>query len=250
MASLQAVFWDVDGTLADTEMDGHRPAFNAAFAELKLPFLWDEDLYAQLLAIPGGLRRVQHYAGTQGMDLNERQLREIRDRKRVHYRQRALDGAIRIRPGVHRLLAELHDHGIDQWIVTSSGRASVDALFGGQQGLNRMFTGIVTADDVSQGKPAPDGYEEAHRRSGLPVDCILAIEDSEAGLQAAQAAGLHCLLTPSPWDAGLNQLFGQASAVFDHLGDDTRPMRQFAGPPCAETKVTVEYLSSLLDQRR
>ena len=88
MASLRAVFWDVDGTLADTEMDGHRPAFNAAFAELKLPFLWDEDLYAQLLAIPGGLRRVQHYAGTQGMDLNERQLREIRDRKRVHYRQR------------------------------------------------------------------------------------------------------------------------------------------------------------------
>ena len=53
MASLRAVFWDVDGTLADTEMDGHRPAFNAAFAELKLPFLWDEDLYAQLLAIPG-----------------------------------------------------------------------------------------------------------------------------------------------------------------------------------------------------
>ena len=91
------------------------------------------------------------------MDLNERQLREIRDRKRVHYRQRALDGAIRIRPGVHRLLAELHDHGIDQWIVTSSGRASVDALFGGQQGLNRMFAGIVTADDVSQGKPARMG---------------------------------------------------------------------------------------------
>ena len=59
MASLQAVFWDVDGTLADTEMDGHRPAFNAALRELDLPFVWNEALYAQLLAIPGGLRRVR-----------------------------------------------------------------------------------------------------------------------------------------------------------------------------------------------
>ena len=151
------------------------------------------------------------------MELSEQQLQELRDRKRVHYRQWALDGAIRLRPGVQRLLAALHDRGIDQWIVTSSGRASVDALFGGQQELKSMFAGIVTADDVSQENRLRMGTEKPSDAVESP-DSILAVEDSEAGFQAAQAAGLQCLLTPSPWDAGLTQLFGQASAVFDHLG--------------------------------
>ena len=249
MASLKAVFWDVDGTLADTEMDGHRPAFNAAFSELELPFIWDEELYAELLVIPGGLRRVQHYAKEQGRELSSGQLDQIRDRKRVHYRQRALDGGIRIRPGVRRLLIELGQQGVDQWIVTSSGRASVEALFSGQPGLQALFHGVVTADDVSHGKPAPDLYREAQRRSGHRGDSILAIEDSEAGLLSARAAGLLCLLTPSPWESRLNQMFDQAAAVFDHLGEAGQPMHQFAGPSCVGAQVTVEYLSSLLDGR-
>ena len=249
MASLSAVFWDVDGTLADTEMDGHRPAFNAAFRELGLPFIWNAELYAELLVIPGGLRRVQHFARQQGQELDTAQLDQIRDRKRVHYRRRALEGGIRLRPGVHRLLTALDQQGIDQWIVTSSGRASVEALFGGHAGLRSLFKGVVTADDVRQGKPAPDLYCEARSRSGHSVGSILAIEDSEAGLLSAEAAGLRCLLTPSPWEVNLQRLFGRAVAVFDHLGDDERPMRQLAGSPCAETQVTVEYLSSLLEGR-
>ena len=67
---LSAVFWDVDGTLADTEMDGHRPAFNMAFKELGLPFVWDEALYNRLLSIPGGLRRVKLHAEACGMTLS------------------------------------------------------------------------------------------------------------------------------------------------------------------------------------
>ena len=249
MTSLQAVFWDVDGTLADTEMDGHRPAFNATFQDLNLPFSWDEPLYAELLAIAGGKRRVQHYAMSLGMELSVEQIDQIRDRKRVHYRQRALDGAIRIRPGVDRMLAELNKQGVDQWIVTSSGRASVEALFSGQKGLESHFSGIVTADDVHSGKPAPDGYLEAHRLSGYPAASILTIEDSIAGFRASRAAGLSCLLTPSPWEEQLEASFTEAAAVFDHLGDLDRPMHQLAGPPCAGAKVTVEYLRSLLDQR-
>ena len=250
MNSLQAVFWDVDGTLADTEMDGHRPAFNATFKELSLPFFWDEPLYAELLAVPGGLKRVQHHATSCGMELSTDQLVQIRDRKRTHYRRRALQGAIRIRPGVRRLLGELNARGIDQWIVTSSGRASVDALFAGQRGLEFHFNGIVTADSVPNGKPAPDGYCQARKLSGHEATSILTIEDSEAGFKASAAAGLSCLLTPSPWETELQTRFSDAAAAFDHLGDLDQPMRQLAGPPCAATKVTVEYLESLLNNRR
>ena len=154
---LSAVFWDVDGTLADTEMDGHRPAFNMAFQELDLPFVWDEALYNRLLAIPGGLRRVKLHAETCGVHLSQNQLEQVRDRKRVHYLERVRQGHVHLRPGVKRLLQELNRAGVQQWIVTSSGSASVMALLEQIQKQIPSFDGVVTSDDVASGKPAPDG---------------------------------------------------------------------------------------------
>ena len=113
MASLKALFWDVDGTLADTEMDGHRPAFNAAFHDLELPFIWDEELYAALLVIPGGQRRVLHYArskvGSSRLD----------NSTRFVIGGCITDGGLstgRYGSGqVSSLLVELGQQGIDQW---------------------------------------------------------------------------------------------------------------------------------------
>ena len=89
------------------------------------------------------------------------------------------------------------------------------------------------------------GYCCALDRSGLSVDRAIAIEDSEAGLAAALAAGLRCLLTPSPWDHGLKQRFSEAIAVFDHLGEAGDAAPQFSGPPCRDGLVTLEYLQTL-----
>ena len=116
MTLLQGVFWDVDGTLANTEMEGHRPAFNRAFADLDLAIDWGPQLYADLLAIPGGMKRVQWYASSRGIHLSEGQLRAIRDRKRFHYTALARSGAVSLRPGVRRLLEQLNGAGIDQWL--------------------------------------------------------------------------------------------------------------------------------------
>jgi phosphoglycolate phosphatase-like HAD superfamily hydrolase len=60
--ALRAIIFDVDGTLANTERDGHRPAFNAAFAEVGLSWHWDEAFYGTLLDVAGGLERIRHYA--------------------------------------------------------------------------------------------------------------------------------------------------------------------------------------------
>jgi phosphoglycolate phosphatase-like HAD superfamily hydrolase len=59
--TLQALLFDVDGTLADTERDGHRPAFNQAFKEAGLDWHWDVELYGKLLAVTGGKERMKHY---------------------------------------------------------------------------------------------------------------------------------------------------------------------------------------------
>ena len=58
MPRLQALLWDVDGTLADTEQLGHRPAFNAAFAAAGLPWQWDTNTYRRLLGTSGGRERI------------------------------------------------------------------------------------------------------------------------------------------------------------------------------------------------
>ena len=244
---LSAVFWDVDGTLADTEMDGHRPAFNMAFEELDLPFVWDEALYNRLLAIPGGLRRVKLHAEACGVALSQHQLAQVRDRKRFHYFERIRQGHVQLRPGVKRLLQELSRSGVQQWIVTSSGSASVMALLEQFQQQIPCFDGVVTSDDVAAGKPAPDGYLLALKRSGANSVASLAVEDSAAGLSAARAAGLRCLLTPSPWDAeALRDSGGEAAAVLDHLGDPGEPATVLSGTSCQEEAVTLKYLETLL----
>ena len=99
MPELRAVFWDVDGTLADTEMDGHRPAFNMAFRELGLPFKWDHKLYQSLLKISGGKKRIVYYANELNFCLTDKILKEIVCLKKKYYLQLISEGCIVWRPG-------------------------------------------------------------------------------------------------------------------------------------------------------
>ncbi|MEA2533037.1 MAG: hypothetical protein QOJ93_848, partial [Actinomycetota bacterium] len=66
-AALEAVIFDVDGTIADTERHGHRVAFNLAFERLGLPYRWGEEEYGRLLETPGGEQRLKAYLGAQGL---------------------------------------------------------------------------------------------------------------------------------------------------------------------------------------
>ncbi|QNI54700.1 HAD hydrolase/ IA/ variant 3 family protein [Synechococcus sp. BIOS-E4-1] len=247
MTRLQAVFWDVDGTLADTELNGHRQAFNQAFADCGLSWNWNEQLYSELLSIPGGRQRMQSYAQRLGDTLDAELLERLRRSKQQHYLKVVSSGAITLRPGVSRLLHELNRADVQQWIVTSSGEASVLALLESFSGeLTGMFEGTVTADDVDRHKPHPDPYQLALDLSGSDRASVVVFEDSTPGLQSARAAGLCCVLTPSPWDRELENSQQHASAVIDQLGEDEQKARIFSGPPCAEGLITLEYLELLL----
>ena len=242
------MFWDVDGTLADTEMDGHRPAFNLAFQEVGLDWCWNPDLYRRLLSIPGGTQRVLHYAREVGAQVGQSQLQHLKRVKQSHYLDLVRSRAVSLRPGVLRLINELRCHGISQWIVTSSGRASVDALLETFFPADPTpFAGVVSSDDVSRHKPHPAPYRCALERSGVLPESGLAIEDSAAGLRAATASSLSCLLTPSPWDQDLGDLFDRACAVVSHLGEPSHHLDLMSGPTCPEGMITLEYLQSLLE---
>ena len=130
---LEALLWDVDGTIAETERDGHRPAFNAAFAEAGLPWQWDLDTYGRLLAISGGHERISAFlAEVEGSAPDPERVQALQRRKQQHYRGLLGEGRVELRPGVVRLMRQAAAAGLAQAIVTTSGREAVAALMAAQ----------------------------------------------------------------------------------------------------------------------
>ena len=250
------LFWDVDGTMAETEGDGHRQAFNAAFAERGLPWRWSMERYGHLLQITGGEERLRHWLATAPPGVPGDQAgqwamaAELQERKQVHYGRIVSAGGLAPRPGVVRLMQTAAAAGWQQWIVTTSRRRAVGALLRTQpfQSLGYVFQGWVCGEDVTRKKPDPQAYAMALRQSGLAACQVVALEDSHHGLAAACRAGLRCLVTPS--SVTRNQVFTGAAAVVDHLGDGPRqPATVLAGPSLGfqpHPHVTLPYLRGLL----
>ncbi len=247
MVGLKAVFWDVDGTLAETEMYGHRIAFNSAFYEEKLDWSWDKDIYTKLLSVQGGFNRIKSYSAFVGNNLNTETIKRIHDRKQIHYQKQLKEGNIKLRTGVLRLLREIKYKGLRQWIVTTSGRKALDSLILNLfKNNNNFFDGAVTYEDVNNHKPHPEAYIKAINLTGLSPDQIIVIEDSIAGLTAAKEASLHCLLTLPPWNNQFKNPMQKADAVLNHLGDSNKSSYVLSGPSCTEGKVTLEYLNRIV----
>jgi HAD superfamily hydrolase (TIGR01509 family) len=250
-APIRALLWDVDGTLAETELQGHRRAFNQAFAEEGLPWRWDVQTYLQLLRISGGRERMRTFACDGGHPVSDAVIERLQQRKQHHYDQLVRSGAIGLRPGVRRVILEAGAAGLAQVIVTTSGRASVQALAeGAAAGLIESFAFWICGEDVERKKPDPQGYRQAIARLGLQPGEVLAIEDSRNGLLAASSAGLPCLVTlsdSSRWEAGADgqEGFEAALAVLDSLGEPHRPLRQHRGPDGAPEQVCVSWLQRL-----
>ena len=201
---LEAILWDVDGTLAETERDGHLVAFNAAFEELDIPWRWSEQRYGELLRVAGGFERLLFDMGSQPfapVALDERNSlgRRIHALKNRRYVELVASGALPLRPGVRELFDDCLAAGVRMAIVTTTSHANVAALLGAHLGSQwrERFAAVVCADDAPLKKPDPQAYRVVLERLPLRSEQTVAIEDSAMGLAAATAAGIPVVITRS-----------------------------------------------------
>jgi HAD superfamily hydrolase (TIGR01509 family) len=247
MGGLQALIFDVDGTLADTEANGHRVAFNKAFAEAGLNWHWSVELYGKLLAVTGGKERIYHYIQnyqpqfTAPGDLGEF-IAALHRAKNGHYADMVAAGEIPPRPGVRRLLLEAQRAGLRLAIATTTSLENVEALL--EHSLDpdavSWFEVIAAGDVVAAKKPAPDIYHYTLEALNLPAARCLAVEDSLNGLRSALAADLKTLVTVS--DYTRHERFNGAALVVDQLGEPGRPMTVLAGDAKGAAMIDVDTL--------
>jgi HAD superfamily hydrolase (TIGR01509 family) len=236
---MKALIFDCDGVLVDTERDGHRVAFNRAFAAAGIDAEWDVDLYGELLKIAGGKERMTHYFNEVGWpngQTAETLIPELHKRKTAIFTDLIAHGSLPLRSGISRIVDEAYAAGIRLGVCTTSHPKAIDGvldLLGAQR--KKWFEVVLAGDIVKRKKPDPEIYNLAKQRFGLEArDCVV-VEDSRNGLLASLGAGMPTLITTSTYTK--DEDFKGAAQVVPELGD----------PP--NVLVTLEDLQSIAAQR-
>ncbi len=239
-AVMKAIIFDCDGVLADTERDGHRVAFNKAFAEKGYATEWGVELYGKLLEVSGGKERMKHYFDNYGWPSDvadkDASIKELHKLKTEFFMQIIESGELPLRPGVARLVDEAIAAGVTLAVCSTSHERAVNLVVEKLLGPERKasFSAILAGDVVSKKKPDPEIYNLASERLGFdPSKCVV-IEDNRNGLLSAKAAGMYCAITTNGYTK--DEDFTEADLVVSELGD----------PP--NVQVTLETIRNIIEK--
>jgi HAD superfamily hydrolase (TIGR01509 family) len=237
-----ALIFDCDGVLADTERDGHRPAFNETFAEVGLPVRWSEAEYGEKLKIGGGKERMaslltDEFVRANGLptdsDGQKELLADWHKRKTARYKAMVVEGLLPARPGIRRIVEEALGADWTLAVASTSAEESVRAVLEHAVGAgNAAQFAVFAGDIVPAKKPDPAIYMLALDRLSLAPGDALVIEDSRNGLLAAVGAGLRCVVTVSSYTA--DEDMSEAVLVVTSLGDPDEPAVVLANRGTAE----------------
>ena len=254
MAKLEALIFDVDGTLANTEKDAHRVAFNRAFADAGLAWEWSVELYGKLLKVAGGKERIRFYINDWKPEIPEVEnltafIKDLHASKTKHYCDLLAQGILPLRPGVKRLLDEARAKGIRLAIATTTTPANVTALVENSLAPEAMdwFEVIAAGDMVPQKKPAPDIFLYALEKMNLKAEQCVAFEDSGNGWLSARDSGLTTVVTVNNYTQ--NQDFTGADLILSNLGEPDQPFEVISGEVNGKTHFDVELAADLLSRK-
>ena len=250
--SLKALIFDVDGTLSNTEYDGHLRAFNETFKLFELDWHWDSKLYSELLSVSGGKERLAHYINHYNPNLERNlsvnDIADIHNKKTEIFVNHIANGDISLRIGVDRLIKEAIECGLRLGIATTTSLKNVEALMISMLGESALdkFEVIGAGDVVKRKKPASDIYQYVLDKMSLSCHECIAFEDSEIGFTSSTSAGLKTVVTLSEYNK--EQIFKGALIVLDHLGEENQPFEIIKGKPTNHSFVNVDYLKELYEQ--
>jgi beta-phosphoglucomutase family hydrolase len=181
----RACIFDMDGVLIDSGAH-HRRAWQALVKELGV-----EPLDPEFWRLSIGRRAEDAVPLILSRAVSPAEARQLALRKRELYGELSRHGTEAVE-GVVGFIDELARLGVPRAVGTSATRPDVDALLG-ELGLLHRFDAVVTAEDVTRGKPDPQVYLEAARRLAVPpAECVV-FEDAVSGVQAARTAGMRAI---------------------------------------------------------
>ena len=221
---IDALIFDVDGTLAETE-EAHREAFNAVFAREGLGWNWSVERYRELLRVTGGKERIARFLAEEGLTSPPERIAALHGMKNEAYMQIVRSGGAPLRPGIAEIVGDARAAGLKLAICTTTSRVNIETLLDvafGPEG-RAMFPVLVTGEDVRAKKPDPEAYRLTLARLALPPSRCLALEDSRNGVEAAVAAGVRVIVSPSLYTS--QETFPGAAAILpDWRGFDWREL--------------------------
>ena len=246
MSYLEGVYWDLDGTIANTELEAHLPAFNRSFEALSLGWYWDEKTYIDLLKINGGKNRIAFYANKKNQEFTEEFISRIHLEKQKHYLSLIKDGAVSLKNGVNRLVNELKSRKVRQFIVTSSSRIQVTLLVDLLFGNENPFEFFISSEDVNLHKPHPLPYLKAIDLSGIKTSNSIVFEDSIPGVKSSLSANMPTICVksniPTYFDENIH-----LKCLVNSIGDDEKNTKIIIGPLLNEKYINYEYLVKFLN---
>lgn len=182
----KAVIWDVDGTLIDSG-DAHWQSWRAVFAEDNLPNL-DYPTFISWF----GRRNDDILRDHFGPEPTDAFLQDIAERKESHYRDGLRQQPSTILPGVEHWLDTLSASGWKMGIGSSAEKENLIVILD-QAGWNDRFGVVMSRQDVSNGKPAPEVFLTAAARLGVDPSRAIVVEDAAAGVLGAHRAGIRTI---------------------------------------------------------
>jgi len=243
---LEGVYWDLDGTIANTELEAHLPAFNYAFNDFNLNWNWDISTYLNLLKINGGKNRISYYSKLINNSMNNQEVKKIHERKQYHYINYVKkNNVISLKMGVNRLIRELHKKKVRQFIVTSSSKKQAKLIINQLFKEFSPFEFIISSDDVQFHKPNPMPYLKAMKLSGIKFNKSIVFEDSTPGLRSSLAAELPTIYVPSNIPADIDKDI-DLDCFIDCLGNESCKAKVIKGPKLDRNYVDFDYLEKYL----
>ena len=187
IAVFTAILFDLDGVVADTH-PLHRQAWRRLLLEV-----WPAGTISdsELEFVREGCKRtdiLRHFLGS----LSDEELVRYGQRKDELFMEESASNGLRPIAGAIELLAQLEQSEVRKALATSASRHRTYHVLK-ELGLRNQFCAVVTAEDVTAGKPSPEIFYVAAHRAHVRPDTCLVIEDSSAGVRAAKAANMACL---------------------------------------------------------